>query len=537
MERSACLALAFLFLAAGLASLNARAQDPVDVLEIDTYDKALGPGLSTTFNWTVRNIDVVVYDIQVAADPAPGWSVEVQPSLIENLTPNGFAAVRVTVTAPSAVDHEVVFDLRVVFTVVQDGATVFVTPEVARVTIPSIYAQKRVLGIFGNPLPAPLDNEWGVFLLDLASWLLISAVVFTGLRPLLRTVDQKTRLTIPEKVLRVVRIPILILLVLFGALQSLSALDRHVDALVRSVLFQVYQVAFTIVIFYLVYRFFRDVVIHSARALSKKTESRVDDALVPLLEKLGLAIIALAAVGLLLAQLRVDLTLFIAGGVVTSLVIAFAAQDTLSNFFSGIFLLADRPFREGDIIILSDGDWTEVRKIGVRTTRLFRFSDASLVTVPNNKLVNEKIANFSNPADKGRVMKTFGVAYGSDVATVKRILKDVLSGNPHILQEDPFKPIVRFDAMSESSLDFSVLVWIDDRALRFDVLDYLNTEIYQRFKEAGIEIPFPHRTVHLRLDAGSGLAPPVELEELVRRVTDHDPNEAAERRHERSTQE
>ena len=164
-----------------------------------------------------------------------------------------------------------------------------------------------------------------------------------------------------------------------------------------------------------------------------------------------------------------------------------------------MFILTDQPFKEGDVVILGDGDWAQVRKIGMRTTRLFRFSDASIITVPNNRLVNEKIANFSNPVDHGRLMKTFNVAYGSDIGRVRKIISEVIEANPHILREEPMKPVIRFDAMSESSLDFFILVWLDSRDNRFAVTDYLNTEIYRRFNEAGIEIPFPQRTVHLRL--------------------------------------
>lgn len=250
-----------------------------------------------------------------------------------------------------------------------------------------------------------------------------------------------------------------------------------------------------------------------ARSVSQKTASHVDDIIVPIVEKLGLAILGLVAIATLLGYLRVDLTLFIAGGVVTSMVIAFAAQDTLSNFFSGIFLLTDRPFKVGDIVILPDNDWAEVRTIGMRTTRLFRFSDASLVTIPDNKLVNEKIANFSNPGDRGRVMMTFGVGNGSDIAKVRRIIRDVIAGNPHILQEAPTTPIVRFDAMADSALNFFVLVWIDDRANRFDVIDYLNTEPYTRFTEEEVEIPFPQRTVHLRIEDRGGA--PGDLEGIL----------------------
>ncbi len=161
---------------------------------------------------------------------------------------------------------------------------------------------------------------------------------------------------------------------------------------------------------------------------------------------------------------------------------------------------------------MDDGDWVEVRKIGMRTTRLFRFKDASIVTLPNNRLVNDKIANFSNPKDMGRIMKTFNVAYGSDPAQVKKIIKEVIDENPHILKKDPHAPVIRFDAMGESSLDFFILIWMDDRKNRFAVQDYLNTEVYNRFNKAGIDIPFPQRTVHLQIEGGdvdkSKLIPP-----------------------------
>jgi len=114
---------------------------------------------------------------------------------------------------------------------------------------------------------------------------------------------------------------------------------------------------------------------------------------------------------------------------------------------------------------------------------------------------------------------TFGVGYGSDVIRVRSIIREVIDGNEHIIKEDPTRPIVRFDAMAESSLDFFVLVWIDDRANRFDVQDYMNTEIYRRFTEAGIEIPFPQRTVHVRMEGGERserIFVPPEIEDLAR---------------------
>ncbi len=497
MRRLAVLALFLLFATVTTVS-PVQAQDPVQVLDVDSYERTVAPGERTSFNWTVRNVDVVSYDIAVDAESMTGWQLTLTPTLIQNISPNRAAPIRVDVVSPDTVAAETVLNVKVVFTVFQDGAVVFVASRTATVTIPSIFAEKRVLGAFPNPLPSPLDNEWGVFLLDIALWLAISVLVLLILIPLVKKLGAMTKTRVADIVLRIVRTPLVLFLFLYGAIQSLGALDRHLDPSIQQILLTVYQIALPILLLYLGYRLFKDVFIYLAKTVSKRTASHLDDILVPLVEKVGLAVLGFVGLGLLIGFLNLDLTLFVAGGVVTSMVIAFAAQDTLSNFFSGIFLLTDRPFKEGDIVILSDGDWAEVRKIGMRTTRLFRFADASLVTLPNNRLVNDKIANFSNPQDKGRIMKTFGVAYGSDVAQVKRILLEVIHGNPHIITEEPLKPIIRFDAMGESSLDFFILVWIDERANRFSVRDYLNTEIYNRFNKAGIEIPFPQRTIHLR---------------------------------------
>jgi small-conductance mechanosensitive channel len=182
------------------------------------------------------------------------------------------------------------------------------------------------------------------------------------------------------------------------------------------------------------------------------------------------------------------------------MVIAFAAQDSLSNFFSGIFLLLDRPFEEGHQIILEDGEMYEVRKIGLRTTRLFRFKDATVVSIPNNSLVNAKVARFTGVRDKGVMHYKFGVAYGSDPARVKEIIRDAVKRCAQVADDPP--PVVRFEEMGADAIIFYAQVRVKERGDRHLVTDFLNTEIYGALNRAGIEIPFPQRTVWLRQEKG-----------------------------------
>lgn len=482
----------------GVSGANPTA---VNVIEIDDYSKVVSSNQTTTYNWTLQNLYssdnlTVVVDAEITGT---GWTFNATSKAI-TLAPEGLGSVTVAVQAPQAAKPSS-SNLTVQLEVYDRGYLIQVTTVYAVTTVDhSTEIEHKALGFFNNPLPAPLNNDWGVFLIDVAAWTGIAFLTLVVLIPFMKRFGSKTKIRVADIVFRIIRTPLVLLIVLYGTLQSMRVIERHLPSGLTDTLLKIYNVGLAIVLLYVAYKLFREVVIYYAKEVAKRTQTPLDDLIVPVVEKLGLVVIGLIGVGMLLNYLQVDLTLFVAGGVVTSMVIAFAAQDTLSNFFSGLFILTDQPFKEGDAIILGDGDWAQVRRIGMRTTRLFRYSDATIITVPNNKLLNEKIANFSNPHDQGRLMKTFNVGYGSDVGKVRKIISEVIDANPHILKDDPLKPIIRFDAMSESSLDFFVLIWLDSRDNRFSVTDYLNTEIYRRFNEAGIEIPFPQRTVHLLME-------------------------------------
>jgi len=357
----------------------------------------------------------------------------------------------------------------------------------------------RVLGLFDNPLPHPLDNEWGVFVMDVILWFAISAGVAFFTNTVIRRLAKKSTVMIDDMILNIIRTPLLLLIFVYGIVDSLTVLHEHIPANIISLVSAVYGFILIIVLFYLAYKLFKQILIYYGRVISKKTASKVDDVLVPVIEKVGVVIIGIAALGYALDALNVDLTMFVAGGVVVSMVLAFAAQETISNFFSGIFLLLGRPFTEGDTVILSDGDWCEVRRIGLRTTRLFRFSDATMVSIPNNKLVNDKIIRMTDVADPARVIINVGVAYGSDPRKVREVMLDAIKENPFALLSDEKKqPLILFDEFGDSALAFTVSVWLKDRGKRIDARDSLVEGIYRKLNEAGIEIPFPQRVLHIK---------------------------------------
>ena len=146
---------------------------------------------------------------------------------------------------------------------------------------------------------------------------------------------------------------------------------------------------------------------------------------------------------------------FASAGVV-GVAVALAARETLANFFGGISILMDRPFRAGDYIVLDSGERGQVKAVGMRSTRLLTRDDI-LVTIPNSVITNVKIVNQSAPYPHFRVRIGVGVAYGSDLDEVERILLDTVSGEPEVMEEPA--PRVRLRTFGESSIDFELLVW------------------------------------------------------------------------------
>ncbi|HDI59490.1 MAG TPA: mechanosensitive ion channel [Desulfobacteraceae bacterium] len=221
----------------------------------------------------------------------------------------------------------------------------------------------------------------------------------------------------------------------------------------------------------------------------------VQERTLPLLNNLLVILVTALAVYFVFLAWKIDVTAWMASAGILGLAISFAAKDTLANLFSGVFIVADAPYKLGDFIVLDSGERGEVTHIGIRSTRLLTRDDVE-VTVPNSVMGNAKIINESGgPHEKYRLRVKVGVAYGSDIDKVHAVLLDVASNHPDVAREPA--PRVRFRGFGDSSLDHELLCWVERPVKRGLVLHLLNTAIYKRFMAEDIEIPFPQRDVHL----------------------------------------
>jgi small-conductance mechanosensitive channel len=224
--------------------------------------------------------------------------------------------------------------------------------------------------------------------------------------------------------------------------------------------------------------------------------SLIQDRTLPLFNNLLVTLVVAMAIYFVLLAWNIDVTAWMASAGILGLAISFAAKDTLANLFSGVFILADAPYKLGDYIVLDSGERGEVTHIGIRSTRLLTRDDVE-ITVPNSIMGNAKITNEAGgPHEHYRIRIQVGVAYGSDIDKVHGVLLDVACGHPEVCKTP--EPRVRFRAFGNSSLDHELLCWVEKPVLRGRVAHLLHTEIYKRFIQEGIEIPFPQRDVTIK---------------------------------------
>lgn len=222
----------------------------------------------------------------------------------------------------------------------------------------------------------------------------------------------------------------------------------------------------------------------------------LDARTVPLFNNLLKIVAVGVSAYLLIVAWHIDATAWLASAGIVGIAVGFAAKDTLANLFSGVFILADAPYRVGDFIRLDAGERGEVQHIGLRSTRILTRDDIE-VTIPNAVIGNAKIVNESGGRwSRERLQVSVGVAYGSDIDRVREVLADE-ARRCELVCTDP-EPLVRFRAFGESGLDIDLLVWIQEPVLRGRTLDALNTAVYKRFAVEGIEIPYPKRDVYIK---------------------------------------
>ena len=205
-------------------------------------------------------------------------------------------------------------------------------------------------------------------------------------------------------------------------------------------------------------------------------------------------VIWVIAIGFILESVGIKLTLFLAGSAALLVGVGLGLQQTFNDIISGIILLSEKSIKINDILEI-DGDIVEIQEIGLRTSRGLNRNDISII-IPNSLITTNKVINWSHQKKKTRFKIGVGVAYGSDVDLVVRILEESVLEHPDF--EDGKTIEGRFVNFGNSSLDFEVLFFSENVFRIEKVKSDIRKIINRKFSENKIVIPFPQMDLHFK---------------------------------------
>ncbi|PIR25727.1 MAG: mechanosensitive ion channel protein MscS [Deltaproteobacteria bacterium CG_4_10_14_0_2_um_filter_43_8] len=211
-------------------------------------------------------------------------------------------------------------------------------------------------------------------------------------------------------------------------------------------------------------------------------------------------------IGLMFALDNIDISItpLIASLGVGSIAVALALQDTLSNFFSGLYVLIDKPIKTGDFIEIENNIRGYVEKVTLRNTHI-RLLANNIVIVPNTKIANSILTNFNKPVYEQSVYVSAGVSYASDLEQVEKITLEVAKKTMEEVEGGvkTADPLVRFNEFADSSVNFTVVLRGQDFISQYLLKHEFIKRLHKRYHEEGIEIPFPIRTVIMKKEEAS----------------------------------
>jgi MscS family membrane protein len=353
-------------------------------------------------------------------------------------------------------------------------------------------------------------NRMDIFSFTSAQWwdlgISLGIIVLTILlaRPVLSFVLDKiikritgaTKTTLDDVLIEAVRGPLYWLIVLWAIQFSIERLNFF-ENLVSLNLDEIYYVFTFLIWFVVIWRLTSKLVAWYTLEIAPKTNTDLDNQLLPFLRRILLILLTILGGIILLGHFQIEVSGLVTTLGIGSLAIALAAQAALSDTISGFMIMFDRPFRIGDRIEVQDLEtWGDVVDIGLRSTHI-RTLDNRTVIVPNSVIAKSLIVNHSYPDSHYRIQIEIGVDYGVDLEKVRQVLIEAVRPVEGVLTDKPIEAL--FLQFADSALIFRVRWWIESYVDTRRMFDKVNTAIYNNLEEAGISIPFPQREVYHKI--------------------------------------
>ena len=404
------------------------------------------------------------------------------------------ATVTMVVTADNyATNHDSSAEFTVVVSDMIDTSSTLTIKVVADVQIQSTFysedSYNKFFGIVPNTLPAPLDSVWVTALITIIGWMFIGFLITRLVSPLLskmvgyrKTEEEKTNLR------RSLGKTLALLIFIMAINQCLDIVGTgpsltHMVSSISSM----FYVALGALIAWQIYMFVITMVLTN---VDDDVAKGVDSSLIPLFKMLGKIVIGIAAVTAILASFGVDLAgILVSAGVVT-LGITLGAQNTLNQFFSGIVLLATRPFQKGDFVTIGTDTYI-VHNVRLMFCEFENWDKDRIITMPNNMVASSLIVNLTRSSKATKIFIYMSVAYDADLTLAKELMIKAAEMHPHVITDGTYaKPGTRLTNFLDSGIEYRLACFVDDFDNSAHYAGQIREIIFKLFVDNGVEIPY-----------------------------------------------
>jgi MscS family membrane protein len=333
-------------------------------------------------------------------------------------------------------------------------------------------------------------SDWGITLLIILGSIVAGKIIYWFFGNVIKKLTEKTKTKIDDIIVDMIEEPVVLALAIVGMWYGLHRLDFPENW--YEFMGKVYHVLIAVNITWLIARLVDAIIEEYVVPLTEKTESTLDDQIIPVVRKGLRSVIWILGVIVALNNAGYDVGALIAGLGIGGLALAMAAKDSVANIFGGIMIFTDKPFKVGDRVKINgfDGSITEV---GIRTSRM-RTLEGRLVTIPNSQFTGNMVENVSEEPTR-KVILNLGLTYDMKADQMKKgleILKEIAKNNTDV--NDNY--LVSFNAFGDFSLGILFIYYIRKDSDILDTQTAINLEILKQFGANGLEMAFPTQTIY-----------------------------------------
>lgn len=338
-------------------------------------------------------------------------------------------------------------------------------------------------------------GEWLIALAIILGSILLGRVVFWVLSNIVKKLTAKTKTNIDDIIIDMIEEPVAFAVSILGIWYGLDAL--HLPDVGHIWINRIYYLLIIFNIAWLINRLIDALIEEYLVPIIEKSESDLDDQLLPILRKGVHAAVWIMAVIVGLNNAGYDVGALIAGLGIGGLAFALAAQDTVANFFGGVTIFVDKPFTVNDWIKIN-GHEGIVEEVGIRSTRIRTFP-GRLITIPNKVFAESAIENVTVEPSR-RVILVLGLTYDMDHNRVQEALKLLAEVHGKFSSQLEEKHLELFDSFGDFSLNVKFIYYIKKGEDVFHLNSQINLEILERFNTAGLDFAFPTQTIHATVE-------------------------------------